>query len=625
GMPAWPGRVYGEVDTNAETGRPAVQIRRRRHRQLVRDGRRRPAELDLFLTVLAVVCHTLITAKAARLVLDYQLQSPDEAALVVAGQVGGYEFGGSQLDTFGCECCVVPRCSKWTTFVTSGLLGQERVYKTLAKFEFTSDRKRMSMVGAVPGWPPFGCFMKGADSAIYFAPGQRAPRSGHHRPHGEIRRGRTAHALHSNRRESSRADGSSWRPSTSGLATITWSCWAPQPSRTSCSAVGVPATINDLLLAGIRIWRAHWRQAGDGHQHRLLLRLLQSGMEVRTLTGSGLDDVRSKVAALQSWVGGLEGSSKEPALVVEARSPGLGAAGRSCGAEFLEVCLPVPHGDLPAESAPSRSPTWSDTRVPPPTTLWPEFRSFKKLLFVHGCLELPTAVTIVILFSFYKNLTLYITSFWFAMALCFPAKSCSRSLTQVLYNVFLHRGHAVSPWASLTVPARRRTACATRSCTRRPAGRGAYNLRCSRLWMLNDRALSQPGHLGQRATYFGFVALSANLSIRMLARTSQRGVLWDFDWAHVSRSANFWFLVLLAPLLALTRDLAWTAYRPRPAPRLKCAGGHRRWEKLQSGSVQRAAQKYLQEVIGLGLLMLWTIAVQHIIDSLRLRNPHFSN
>uniref|UniRef100_A0A1I8FPR1 PhoLip_ATPase_C domain-containing protein n=1 Tax=Macrostomum lignano TaxID=282301 RepID=A0A1I8FPR1_9PLAT len=385
--------------------------------------------------------------------------------------------------------------------------------------------------------------------------------------------------------------------------------------------VGVPATINDLLLAGIRIW---------------------SGMEVRTLTGSGLDDVRSKVAALQSWVGGLEGSSKEPALVVEGEA--LAWAGQAGAAGGVPGGLSaVPHVSPKQKSDVVR---YVREALPTAVTLaigdgandvpmiqeshvgvglkgkeglqaaaasdyaLAQFRFLKKLLFVHGAWSYHR-VTIVILFSFYKNLTLYITSFWFAMASGFSGQVMFEKWTQGLYN---------------------------ENCMRYPQlykenqGSGRYNFKVFALWMLNGvyhsaiifgcvalalwhgsvfpkrpgvrsvlpgqhgvlagpwTGLSHLAHLGQRGHLLRFVALSANLYPHVGSNFAE---VVGFDWALFG-SANFWFLVLLlAPLLALTRDLAWTAYRRTCAKTLR--EEVMEMEKLQRDPSQRAAQKYLQE------------------------------
>ncbi|PAA84037.1 hypothetical protein BOX15_Mlig007786g1 [Macrostomum lignano] len=646
------GRVYGEVDTNAETGALQFKSGVGAIRQLV-DGGAAPAELDLFLTVLAV-CHTVIPEKAADgSVLDYSASSPDEAALVVAAKSAGYELCDRSLDTF----------------VTIRAAGQERVYKTLAKFEFTSDRKRMSMVVQCPDGS-IRLFMKGADSAIYSRLGseRHAQDTTAHMEKFAVAGLRTLCIAtariepsrweqleaeyqracnHVENREQLLADVASKIETNLELLGAT--------AIEDKLQVGVPATINDLLLAGIRIWVLTGDKLETAINIGYSCRLLQSGMEVRTLTGSGLDDVRSKVAALQSWVGGLEGSSKEPALVVEGEA--LAWAGRpELRAEFLEVCLQCRTVICCRVSPKQKSDVVRYVREALPTAVTlaigdgandvpmiqeshvgvglkgkeglqaaaasdyalAQFRFLKKLLFVHGAWSYHR-VTIVILFSFYKNLTLYITSFWFAMASGFSGQVMFEKWTQGLYNVFFT---GATPFA-LGIFDR---SCSQENCMRYPQlykenqGSGRYNFKVFALWMLNGvyhsaiifgcvalalwhgsvfpngqvsglyylgstvyslavvtvalkagiehtawTGLSHLAIWGSVATYFGFVALSANLYPHVGSNFAE---VVGFDWALFG-SANFWFLVLLAPLLALTRDLAWTAYRRTCAKTLR--------------------------------------------------------
>uniref|UniRef100_A0A1I8JBV6 Phospholipid-transporting ATPase n=1 Tax=Macrostomum lignano TaxID=282301 RepID=A0A1I8JBV6_9PLAT len=526
------GRVYGEVDTNAETGALQFKSGVGAIRQLV-DGGAAPAELDLFLTVLAV-CHTVIPEKAADgSVLDYSASSPDEAALVVAAKSAGYELCDRSLDTF----------------VTIRAAGQERVYKTLAKFEFTSDRKRMSMVVQCPDGS-IRLFMKGADSAIYSRLGseRHAQDTTAHMEKFAVAGLRTLCIAtariepsrweqleaeyqracnHVENREQLLADVASKIETNLELLGAT--------AIEDKLQVGVPATINDLLLAGIRIWVLTGDKLETAINIGYSCRLLQSGMEVRTLTGSGLDDVRSKVAALQSWVGGLEGSSKEPALVVEGEA--LAWAGRpELRAEFLEVCLQCRTVICCRVSPKQKSDVVRYVREALPTAVTlaigdgandvpmiqeshvgvglkgkeglqaaaasdyalAQFRFLKKLLFVHGAWSYHR-VTIVILFSFYKNLTLYITSFWFAMASGFSGQVMFEKWTQGLYNVFFT---GATPFA-LGIFDR---SCSQENCMRYPQlykenqGSGRYNFKVFALWMLNG--------VYHSAIIFGCVALA---------------------------------------------------------------------------------------------------------------------
>ncbi|KAJ2758305.1 phospholipid transporting ATPase, partial [Coemansia nantahalensis] len=103
-----------------------------------------------FFTVLAV-CHTVIASvpDAARPQhIEYKAQSPDEAALVATARDVGFAFLGRDKDRITCS-----------------FLGQEQTFQLLATLEFTSARKRMSVVvRREDGRIMLLC--KGADSVI---------------------------------------------------------------------------------------------------------------------------------------------------------------------------------------------------------------------------------------------------------------------------------------------------------------------------------------------------------------------------------------------------------------------------------------------------------------------------
>eukprot|EP01134_Creolimax_fragrantissima_P006623 CFRG6623T1 len=103
-----------------------------------------------FLTLLAV-CHTVIPepSKTNSDEIYYQAQSPDEGALVGAVKQLGFSFNVRTPKT-----------------VVINVLGQDEIYEVLAVLEFNSTRKRMSCIVRTPS----GSIMlmcKGADTVIY--------------------------------------------------------------------------------------------------------------------------------------------------------------------------------------------------------------------------------------------------------------------------------------------------------------------------------------------------------------------------------------------------------------------------------------------------------------------------
>ncbi|NXX61981.1 AT8B3 ATPase, partial [Scopus umbretta] len=99
-----------------------------------------------FLRLLAL-CHTvMVEDKGDQLV--YQAASPDEEALVLAARNLGYVFLARTQDT-----------------ITISELGKKRTYKVLAMLDFSSDRKRMSVLVRDPQGT-IRLYTKGADTVI---------------------------------------------------------------------------------------------------------------------------------------------------------------------------------------------------------------------------------------------------------------------------------------------------------------------------------------------------------------------------------------------------------------------------------------------------------------------------
>jgi phospholipid-transporting ATPase len=118
-------------------------------------GHPNAARIYEFLTLLAV-CHSVVPEVNAAGVVEYQASSPDEAALVFAAKNLGFYFH-----------------SRRQNIVTINVMGVQKSYEILALLEFTSTRKRMSVVVRCPAEDgadrvgPIKIFTKGADSIIY--------------------------------------------------------------------------------------------------------------------------------------------------------------------------------------------------------------------------------------------------------------------------------------------------------------------------------------------------------------------------------------------------------------------------------------------------------------------------
>ena len=101
-----------------------------------------------FLTLLAV-CHTVIPERAKSQEIIYQASSPDEAALVTAAKYLGAEF-----------------ISRTPSELTIKVLGVEETYQILDIIEFSSDRKRQSVI-VRDTQGKLVLLSKGADSVLY--------------------------------------------------------------------------------------------------------------------------------------------------------------------------------------------------------------------------------------------------------------------------------------------------------------------------------------------------------------------------------------------------------------------------------------------------------------------------
>lgn len=100
-----------------------------------------------FLTLLSI-CHTVIPeTEEGKLI--YQASSPDEAALVSAARFFGFEFA-----------------TRTTKTVSVNILGKEHTYELLNILEFNSTRKRMSVIVRTPSGKIL-LYTKGADTVIY--------------------------------------------------------------------------------------------------------------------------------------------------------------------------------------------------------------------------------------------------------------------------------------------------------------------------------------------------------------------------------------------------------------------------------------------------------------------------
>ncbi|KFD54817.1 hypothetical protein M513_04251 [Trichuris suis] len=114
-------------------------------RRLLVDTKMRKTEVELFWRCLAL-CHTVMSEMKNNK-LEYQAQSPDEAALTCAARCFGYVF-----------------LSRTPKSITIEVMGAEEVYELLCILDFNNFRKRMSVIVRRNGKTELYC--KGADTVI---------------------------------------------------------------------------------------------------------------------------------------------------------------------------------------------------------------------------------------------------------------------------------------------------------------------------------------------------------------------------------------------------------------------------------------------------------------------------
>lgn len=151
-----PSNISAREDAFRQQGRSATPCRTAEMLEYIQ---RRPntvfaRKAKLFILSLAL-CHTCIPEEDDKGAISFQAASPDELALVRAAQEMGYLVMDRQPNTL--TICTYPNGSDGAT--------HEEVYDILDVIEFSSARKRMSVVVRMPD-QRICLFCKGADSAL---------------------------------------------------------------------------------------------------------------------------------------------------------------------------------------------------------------------------------------------------------------------------------------------------------------------------------------------------------------------------------------------------------------------------------------------------------------------------
>ncbi|THU89359.1 calcium transporting ATPase [Dendrothele bispora CBS 962.96] len=421
-----------------------------------------------FLTLLAV-CHTVIPEiKDGKTV--YQASSPDEAALVAGAELLGYQFHTRK-----------PK----SVFVN--VFGQSYEYEILNVCEFNSTRKRMSTLVRLPNGK-IKIFCKGADTVILERLGKNQPYTERTLGHLEDYATEGLRTLCIASRDVPEEEYRQWATIyDQAAATINGRGEALDQAAEliekdffllGATAIedklqeGVPDTIHTLQQAGIKVWVLTGDRQETAINIGMSCRLISESMNlviVNEETAHETEDfITKRLSAIKNQRS--TGDVEDLALVIDGKSLTY-ALEKSISKTFLElaimckavICCRVSPlqkalvvklvkknqkaillaiGDgandvsmiQAAHVGVGISGVEGLQAARSADVAISQFRYLKKLLLVHGAWSYRR-LSKMILYSFYKNIVLYMTQFWYSFFNNFSGQVAYESWTLSLYNV----------------------------------------------------------------------------------------------------------------------------------------------------------------------------------------------
>ncbi|KAA8630581.1 hypothetical protein SMACR_06469 [Sordaria macrospora] len=429
--------------------------------------------IDQFLTLLAI-CHTVIPEQAEDGSIKYQAASPDEGALVDGAVQLGYRFVARK-----------PRA------VIIEANGQQLEYELLAVCEFNSTRKRMSTIYRCPDGK-VRCYCKGADTVILERLNDQNPHVDATLRHLEEYASEGLRTLCLAMREIPEHEFQEWLRVYEKAQMTVGGNRADELDKAAeiiehdfyllgATAIedrlqdGVPETIHTLQEAGIKVWvltgdrqetainigmsckllsedmmllivneenaeatRENLqkkldaiRNQGDATIEMETLALVIDGKSLTFALEKDMEKLFLDLAIMCKAVICCRVSPLQKALVVKLvkkyqKESILLAIGDGANdvsmiqAAHIGVGISGMEGLQAARSA--------DVSIA-------QFRYLRKLLLVHGAWSYHR-VSKTILFSFYKNICLYLTQFWYTFQNVFSGEVIYESWTLSFYNVF---------------------------------------------------------------------------------------------------------------------------------------------------------------------------------------------
>ncbi|KAK3295926.1 uncharacterized protein B0H64DRAFT_159259 [Chaetomium fimeti] len=426
-----------------------------------------------FLTLLAV-CHTVIPERNEEGEIKYQAASPDEGALVDGALQLGYKFSARK-----------PRA------VIIEVNGEQLEYELLAVCEFNSTRKRMSTIYRCPDGK-VRCYTKGADTVILERLNDNNPHVDVTLRHLEEYASEGLRTLCLAMREVPEHEFQEWYQVFDKAQTTVSGNRAEELDKASeliekdfyllgATAIedrlqdGVPETIHTLQEAGIKVWVLTGDRQETAINIGMSCKLLSEDMMLLIVNEESAeatrDNLQKKLDAIHNQGDGtiemgtlalvIDGKSLTYALEKDLEKLFLDLAVKCkavicCRVSPLQkamvvklvkkyqkesILLAIGDGanDVSMIQAAHigigisgmeglQAARSADVSIA-------QFRFLRKLLLVHGAWSYHR-VAKAILFSFYKNITLYLTQFWYVFQNVFSGEVIYESWTLSFYNVF---------------------------------------------------------------------------------------------------------------------------------------------------------------------------------------------
>lgn len=435
-------------------------------------------DIDLFLTLLSI-CHTVIPEVTEEHGLKYQASSPDEAALVQGAADLGYKFTVRKPDSV--EIVKQKNGSKIFS------------YELLNIIEFNSTRKRMSAIFRFPDGS-IKLFCKGADSVILerldnndISATKYVDSTSKHLEDYAVEGLRTLCIAY---KDLSEQEYSEWQAQYLEASTTLVNrsekidavaeLIEVDLKLLGCTAIEdklqdkVPETIQTLQDANIKIWVLTGDKQETAINIGMSCKLLSEDMNLLIINEETKEDTRQNFIEKFRAFKDLNVSTQDMqnlALVIDGKSLGyalepdledylmtLGKLCKSviccrvsplqkalvvkmCKRKTDDLCVAVGDGanDVSMIQAAhvgigitglegTQAARSADFAIG-------QFKHLQRLLLVHGSWSYQR-ISQAILYSFYKNIALYMTQFWYVFANCFSGQSIMESWIMTYYNVF---------------------------------------------------------------------------------------------------------------------------------------------------------------------------------------------